>query len=39
MSGVLTKKCGRKNSDTGDVVNSVMYSVSSRLVFRQMKYV
>ena len=37
MSGVLTKKCGRKNSETGRVVNSVMYSVNSRLVLRQMK--
>src|SRR6185437_2862851 len=37
MSGVLTKKLGRKKSQTGRVVSSVMYSVSSRLVLRQMK--
>src|SRR4051812_28038003 len=39
ISGVLTKKCGRKNSLTFVVVNSVRYSVSSCLLFRHVKYV
>ncbi len=37
MSGVLTKKFGRKNSARGAVVNSVRYSVSSYLVLRHVK--
>src|SRR2546421_8546606 len=39
ISGVLTKKCGRKNSLTFVVVSSVRYSVSSCLLLRHVKYV
>ena len=39
MSGVLTKRCGRKKSFASEVVSSVKYSVSSCLVLRQVKYV
>ena len=37
ISGVLTKKCGRKKSRTGGAFSSVRYSVSSCLVLRQVK--
>ena len=36
MSGVLVKKFGRKNSETGPA-SSVTYSVSSSLEFFQVK--
>src|SRR5438552_402867 len=39
MSGVLGHRLGRKNSRTSVWVNSVKYSVSSDLPFRQAKYV
>jgi len=37
MSGVLTKKCGRKKSRGGSVVSCVRYSVISAFVFRHVK--
>src|SRR5438477_4361591 len=39
MSGVFAKKFGRKYWGSSDCVSCVMYSISSALVFRQVKYV
>ncbi len=37
MSGVLTKKFGRKHSRHGDSFSSLRYSLNSALVLRQVK--
>src|SRR4051812_1765798 len=39
MSGVFGQKLGRKNSDSGGRASARTYSVSSRFVVRQVKYV
>src|SRR5262249_24471505 len=39
MSGVFANRFGRRYSRTGAPVNSVKYSTSSSLEFRQVKYV
>jgi len=39
MSGVLTKRCGRKKSETCSLASSVKYEMSSYLVLCQVKYV